>query len=93
MPREAKPAGVTGAVPSIFIRARDALRSFRRDLRVPLEGTESLSRRERWGRRFQYLLKKYGWRLLVLAFFYYLIRDLFLYVLLPYLAATRLLCD
>ena len=89
----AKPGGVTGFVPNICIRARDALRSFRRDLRVPLEGTEGLSRAQRWRRRFQYLLKKYGWRLLVLVFFYYLIRDLFLYVLLPYLAASALLCD
>lgn len=31
---------------------------------------------------------KYGWKLLVVIFFYYLIRDLFLYVAIPYYAVT-----
>ena len=52
-----------------------------------------MTRRQRWAARFRFLLKKYGWKLLVALFFYYLIRDLFLYVLLPYLAATTLFCD
>ena len=80
-------------MPRLFSRFRSGLQSFLRDLRRPLEGTEGLSRRERWGRKFRFLLGKYGWKVLVAVFFYYLIRDLFLYVLLPYLAVTQLICD
>jgi hypothetical protein len=80
-------------VANLFVRARDAIRAFRHDLRRPLEGTEDLSRRERYGRRFRFLLKKYGWKLLVALFFYYLIRDLLLYVVLPVFAADKIFCD
>jgi len=80
-------------VPNIFARVRDGLRALRHDLRRPLEGTEGLSRRERFGVRFRFLLKKYGWKLLLGAFFYYPTRDLILYLLLPYFAATRLFCE
>jgi hypothetical protein len=80
-------------VTGIFGRVRAGLRTFREDLRRPLDGTEGLSRRGRFGRRFRFLLKKYGWRLLLVAFFYYLIRDLILYVILPYLAARHILMD
>ena len=72
---------------------RDGLRAFRHDLRRPLEGTEGLPRRTRWKRRFQFLLRKYGWKVLVALFFYYLIRDLLLYVVLPIFAADKLFCD
>ena len=88
-----KPARRQARVPRLFGRFQSGLQSFRHDLRRPLEGTEGLSRRKRWGHRFHFLLAKYGWKLLVGVFFYYLIRDLFLYVLLPYLAATQLICD
>jgi hypothetical protein len=77
----------------MFARVRNALRSFRQDLRRPLEGTEGLSRRQRWRVRFQFLLKKYGWRLLVAVFLYYLIRDTLLYIVLPIFAADKLFCD
>ncbi len=80
-------------MPSVFARARDAIRAFRHDLRRPLEGTEGMTRRQRLGRRFRFLLRKYGWRVLLALFVYYLVRDLILYVLLPYLAATKLLCE
>lgn len=77
-------------MPRFFARLRDGLRVFRQDLRRPLEGTEGLSRRERFGRRFRFLLKKYGWRLLLAVFLYYLIRDTLLYIVLPYLAAKHI---
>jgi hypothetical protein len=80
-------------MPNLLARLRGGLRTFKDDLRSPLEGAEGMSRRQRISRRFQFLLKKYGWKLLVAIFFYYLIRDLILYVLLPYLVATRLLCE
>jgi hypothetical protein len=36
---------------------------------------------------FKAMLKAAGWKVVVLIFFYYLIRDSFLYILLPYLIA------
>ncbi|GIV33194.1 MAG: hypothetical protein KatS3mg031_0729 [Chitinophagales bacterium] len=36
------------------------------------------------------LIKKGGWRLLVILFLYYLIRDSILYILIPYLVAKGL---
>jgi len=36
-------------------------------------------------------IKKYGWKLGVIIFFYYLIRDLSLYVVLPWYLAKTLL--
>jgi hypothetical protein len=50
-----------------------------------------LSRRGRIAHRFRYLTARYGWRLLVGVCLFYLVRDLVLYVLLPYLVATQLL--
>lgn len=91
MPRAAIPAGV--AVPSLFVRARDALSSFREDLRSPVPGTEGLPRGARFRRRFSFLLGKYGWRLLVVLFVCYLVRDILLYIVLPYLAATHIFAD
>jgi len=35
---------------------------------------------------FKELIKQKGWRVFAIIFFYYLIRDSFLYILLPYLA-------
>ena len=66
------------------------IQEFQEDLRKPLPGAEGCSRRERWARRFRYLSGRYGRRLLVCVLLYYLIRDLVLYVLLPYLAATKI---
>ena len=80
-------------MPSVLARTRGALREFRDDLRRPFDASDGSTRGERFGKRFRFLLKKYGWRLLVLVFFYYLIRDLLLYVVLPYLAVKHLLPD
>ena len=35
-------------MPGLFSRIRNGLRSFRQDLRRPLEGTETMTRRQRW---------------------------------------------
>ena len=70
---------------------RDGLRQVRADLRRPLPGAEHLSRRGRFVHRFRFLTARYGWRLLVTLFVYYLVRDVILYVLLPYLAVSQLL--
>ena len=39
---------------------------------------------------FKGLVKKYGWKLVVAVFIYYLIRDSILYILIPYLIAKGL---
>lgn len=36
------------------------------------------------------LIKRYGWKLVVAVFMYYLIRDSILYILIPYLIAKGL---
>jgi len=74
-------------------RFKDRLRKFREDLRRPLPGTEGMSRRQRLVCRSRYLASIYGWRLVVGVVAYYLVRDVVLYILLPYLAATRLILD
>lgn len=39
---------------------------------------------------FKALIKKYGWKFFAIVFFYYLIRDLTLYIVIPYLAAKHM---
>lgn len=58
----------------------------RRDIAVPLESERDLPRGARFRARTRRLAAKYGWRIVVAVFAFYLIRDLVLYVLLPYLA-------
>ncbi|MCI0452691.1 MAG: hypothetical protein L0Z51_09940 [Candidatus Latescibacteria bacterium] len=69
-------------------RLRSGLARFRRDLESPLPDHERLTRRQRWRLRTRMLVGKYGWKLVLGVFVYYLIRDLTLYVLLPYLALS-----
>lgn len=69
-------------------RVRSGLTQFRRDLKAPLPGHEDLSRGARLRLRMRFLLGKYGWKLVLGVFVYYLIRDFTLYVLLPYLALS-----
>lgn len=69
-------------------RMRSGLAQFRHDLTVPLPGHEGLSRYERFRLRSRFLFGKYGWKLVLGIFVFYLIQDLFLYVLLPYLALS-----
>jgi len=39
--------------------------------------------------KFKDLYKKYGWKIAVAIFFYYLIRDVLLYIVLPWFVASR----
>ena len=72
----------------MLARVRTGLAQFRHDLRSPLPEYDGLSRRERWKLRARMLVGKYGWKLALGIFVFYLVRDLALYVLLPYLALT-----
>lgn len=40
---------------------------------------------------FKGFIKNYGWKIVVAVFFYYLIRDSILYILIPYLIAKGVL--
>lgn len=64
---------------------RNQFESVRRDLK-PLESERALPRAARFRARSKRLAAKYGWRIVAAVFTFYLIRDLVLYVLLPYLA-------
>jgi hypothetical protein len=65
---------------------RNRLAQFREDLRAPIAEAEGQPRLTRLKLRARRLLGKYGWKLVLGVFLFYLIRDLALYVLLPYLA-------
>ena len=73
---------------NVFRRMRTQLGEFRHDLKAPLPEGAGLSRGARLRLRIRHLVGKYGWRLVVAAIVLYLVRDLVLYVLIPYLAIT-----
>ena len=74
---------MAGAVPKI----RSDIARVRDDLKAPLPGAEGWPRRRRLSLRLRRLLEAYGWKLVVVFFLYYLVRDLVLYVVLPLLVA------
>jgi hypothetical protein len=78
---------------SIFGRIKAIARSIIADCRAPLPNAESLTRFGRIKARFSILYRKYGWKLLVGIFCYYLVRDVTLYIIIPYLAARHFLGD
>ncbi len=72
-------------------RFRSALVQFKRDIREPLPSTEHLSRFGRIKARIRHLFKRYGWKMFWAIFIFYLIRDVVLYILIPYLVAKQLI--
>ena len=73
--------------PGILKRLWKSIRQIKRDLHVPLEGTEGMTRSQKFGARFRFLFKRHGWKLVWSFIIFYLIRDTVLYLLLPYLIA------
>jgi hypothetical protein len=69
----------------MFRHLAQRFKEMRRDIR-PLETERELPRGARFCARSKRLAAKYGWRIAAAVFAFYLIRDLVLYVLLPYLA-------
>ena len=45
---------------------------------------------EKIKKKFFVLYKKYGWKAVIGIFLYYIIRDITLYVVIPYFALTKL---
>jgi len=76
--------------PGIFRRFWNGIKQIKRDLHVPLPGTDTMSRWQRTCARFRFLFKKHGWKLVWGFFIYYLIRDTILYIIIPYLVAKKL---
>ncbi len=70
----------------MFRRFANRFKEMRRDIAVPLESENRLPRGARFRARSKRLAAKYGWRIVAAVFAFYLVRDLVLYVLLPYLA-------
>jgi len=64
---------------------RSQFKAIRRDIK-PTVSERELPRGARFRSRSKRLAAKYGWRIVAAVFAFYLIRDLVLYVLLPYLA-------
>lgn len=64
---------------------RSQFQAIRRDIQ-PTVSERELPRGARFRVRSKRLAAKYGWRIVAAVFAFYLIRDLVLYVLLPYLA-------
>jgi len=71
---------------SVFRSWRDRCAAIRHEFAAPLPDERGLSRGARLRARSRRLAAKYGWRIVVAAVMFYLVRDLVLYVLLPYLA-------
>jgi hypothetical protein len=65
---------------------RSQLAEVRREFAAPLPGEATLSRSARFRARSRRIATRYGWRFVVTAVVFYLVRDLVLYVILPYLA-------
>lgn len=86
---EASPA--SSASSGIIRRFRTALKQFKRDIRGPLPGTGQSSRFGRIKARVPHLFKRYGWKMFWAIFIFYLIRDVVLYILIPYLVAREII--
>jgi hypothetical protein len=82
-PHQAPPEPKPGPIRRFW----NAVKQIKRDLHVPIEGAEGMSRLQKIKARFRFLFKRYGWKLVWGFLLYYLIRDSILYILLPYLAA------
>lgn len=77
----------TSAIPRSVVRLSDALVRIREHL-TPHAVLEVRTLYREAG--FRGVFKRYGWKVIAGFFAYYLIRDLTLYVLLPYLVAKGL---
>jgi hypothetical protein len=76
--------------PGIFRRFFTGLSQIRRDLRAPLPGAAAMSRSRRIAARITLLFKNHGWKLVWGFIIFYLIRDVVLYIIIPYLIATEM---
>lgn len=75
--------------PGLWKRLRTLVKQFKRDLRDPLPDLVGKPLPERILGRFRHLFRRYGFKLFLVIFTYYLIRDTLLYIIIPYLIARQ----
>jgi hypothetical protein len=72
-------------------RVKDLYKKIKADFKEPLPELEGLPKSKRIKARFRIIYKKYGWKILAIIFIYYLVRDVLVYIVLPYLVARGLI--
>lgn len=75
----------------LFSRLSRFLKQFRHDLRVEIPESKGKPLGQRIRARAIFLYRRYGWKLVAGLVAYYLVRDTLLYIILPYLIASRLI--
>jgi hypothetical protein len=78
------PLGAIGKIKQLY-------KSIKADLKGPRPELDGLSKLARIKGRFRIVYKKYGWKILAAIFCYYLIRDVTIYIIIPYLIARGLI--
>ncbi|MEW5702746.1 MAG: hypothetical protein AB1792_11025 [Candidatus Zixiibacteriota bacterium] len=87
-----EPGGApTGGPRGALHRARKVWGQITTDFRSPLPDSAEWSRARRLRVRLRLLYRRYGWKLVLAVICYYAVRDLTLYVIIPYLVARRLI--
>jgi hypothetical protein len=76
---------------TIIEQVKKTYRSIKSDIKGPLPELEGLPKSKRIKARFKVIYKKYGWKILAVIFIYYLVRDVLVYIVLPYLIARGLI--
>lgn len=72
-------------------RTKVAFKNIKADIGGPLPESEQLTPTQKIKARFRLLYKKYGWKILAAIIGYYLVRDVALYIVIPYLIARGLI--
>ena len=67
------------------------MRGFHRDLFGPLTDAAGLTFPKKLALRSSLIRRKYGWKIVAAGVAYYIIRDVAIYILLPYLVAKKVI--
>jgi hypothetical protein len=76
---------------TIIGQVRETYKNIKTDIKGPIPELEGLPKSARIKARFRLVYKKYGWKILAIIFVYYLVRDVLVYIVLPYLIARGLI--
>jgi hypothetical protein len=76
---------------TIIGQVRETYKGIKSDIKGPIPELEGLPKFKRIKVRFRLIYKKYGWKILAIIFVYYLVRDVVVYIILPYLIARGLI--
>jgi hypothetical protein len=70
---------------------KESYKKIKADIKGPIPELDGLPKSKRIKARFRLIYKKYGWKIIAVIFAYYLVRDVILYIILPYLIARGLI--